>query len=181
VAVISRRIAERMGLSAQAIQRIYLTGLLHDVGKIGVPEAVLGKPGRLTDEEFEQIKQHPGIGARILGGIRQLDHVVVGIYTHHERLDGKGYPQGLRGDQVPQEGRIVGLADAFDAMTSQRPYRQSLPLETVLDELRRLSGAQFDPAAAEAFLSMDVEKLLEDLRRPDSTVFPAPAASEAFA
>jgi len=179
VAVVSRRIAERMGLDAQAVQRIYLSGLLHDIGKIGVPEHVLGKPGRLTDEEFAQMKQHPGIGARILGGIRQLDQVVVGIYTHHERLDGKGYPQGLRGDQWPLEGRIVGLADAFDAMTSHRPYRQALDLRAVLDELRRLSGAQFDPAAAEAFLSLDVERLLDELRQPASTVFPAPAAQEA--
>jgi hypothetical protein len=179
VAVLSRRLAERMGLAPAVVQRIYLSGLLHDIGKIGVPEHVLRKPGRLTDEEFAQMKQHPGIGARILGGIRQLEQVVVGIYTHHERLDGKGYPQGLKGDQWPIEGRIVGLADAFDAMTSQRPYRQSLALPGVLEEIKRLSGTQFAPVVVETFLAMDPQKVLEELRQRGGDVLPATCGQEA--
>jgi putative nucleotidyltransferase with HDIG domain len=175
VAFISRRLAQRMGLAPARVEQVYLTGLLHDIGKIGVPESVLSKPGRLTEEEFGAIRQHPAIGARILGSIRQLDHVVSGISTHHERFDGKGYPQGLAGGEIPQDGQIVGLADAFDAMTSERTYRGALPLAKALEELRRASGAQFAPAVVEAFFALDIARLVEELRQPASTVFPAAA------
>ncbi len=175
VAIISRRLAEKIGLPEAKVQRIYLAGLLHDIGKIGVPESVLRKPGRLSDEEFREIQTHPGIGARILGGIRQLDDVMGGIYCHHERPDGKGYPQGLRGEQVPRDGLIVGLSDSFDAMTTDRVYRKALALPVVVEELRRQSGLQFAPDLVEAFLSLDLAQLLEELREPASTVFPAPA------
>ena len=166
VAMLSREIAKASGFSPAKVQQVYLSGLLHDVGKIGVPESVLCKEGRLTDEEYADIKRHPAIGAKILQGIRQLDEVVIGILTHHERPDGRGYPRGLKGMEVPMEGRIVGLADVFDAMTSDRTYRKALPLTQVIDEIRRCSGTQFDPMLVEKFLAMNIEKLLEDIRRP---------------
>jgi len=178
VAIISRRLAEECGLAPEKVQQIYLTGLLHDIGKIGVPESTLRKPGRLTDEEYESIKKHPGIGAKILGGIRQLDDAIPGILSHHERLDGKGYPQGLRGDQVPQDARIIGLADCFDAMTSDRIYRKAMPLETVLEEIRTCAGTQFDAEIARKFLSLDLEGFLEELRQPAQTVFPVAVGQE---
>jgi HD-GYP domain-containing protein (c-di-GMP phosphodiesterase class II) len=172
VAMISRKLAEMCGFTPAKVQQVYLMGLLHDIGKIGVPEAVLCKPGRLTDEEFELIKKHPAVGARILGGIRQLDDVVAGILTHHERLDGRGYPNKLQGDQVPFEGRIVGLADCFDAMTSNRTYRAALPLAAVLEEIRKHSGTQFEPTLVEKFLTLDLEKFLKEIHAPAKTVFP---------
>ena len=129
-----------------------MAGLLHDVGKIGVPESVLQKTGRLTPEEFEQMKKHPQIGARILADVKQVKPLVPGVLYHHERYDGKGYPAGLAGSDIPLMGRIICLADCFDAMTSNRTYRKALPLEVALTEIRRCAGTQFDPALAEAFL-----------------------------
>jgi HD-GYP domain-containing protein (c-di-GMP phosphodiesterase class II) len=164
VAMISRRLAEACGFAPKKVKQIYLMGLLHDIGKIGVPEAVLCKTGRLTEEEFEAIKKHPTVGAKILGGIRQLDDVVVGILTHHERLDGKGYPRKLPAADIPIEGRIVCLADCFDAMTSNRTYRSALPLETAIAELRKCAGTQFDADLVEKFLAMDLTKFLDELR-----------------
>jgi HD-GYP domain-containing protein (c-di-GMP phosphodiesterase class II) len=179
VAMISRRLAEECQLDAAKVQQIYLAGLLHDVGKIGVPESTLCKPGRLTDEEYEAIKRHPGIGAKILGGIRQLDDIIPGILCHHERLDGKGYPEGISGYRLPLEARIIGLADCFDAMTSDRIYRKALPLETVLAEIHDHAGTQFDPVVAEKFLALDLAAFLEELRQPAKTVFPVAISQEA--
>jgi hypothetical protein len=178
VAMISKRLAEECDLPPAKVQQIYLAGLLHDIGKIGVPESTLCKPGRLTKEEYEVIKRHPGIGARILGGIRQLDDVIVGILCHHERLDGRGYPQGLKGDEVPLEARIIGMADCFDAMTSDRIYRKALPLSAVIAEIRQHAGTQFDPMAAERLLALDLEAWLEELRQPAKTVFPVTVTQE---
>lgn len=169
VALLSKLLAQKYGMSPQKSQELYLAGLLHDIGKIGVPEAVLSKEGRLTPEEYGFIKHHPLIGSRILQGIRQLDAVIVGILTHHERPDGRGYPQGLAGDQVPIEGRIVGLADVFDAMTSDRTYRKALGVQQALDEIGRCKGTQFDPELAELLLQFDFQKLMEDLRQCAST------------
>ncbi len=166
VAIISKRLAEEYGFGPEKVQQLYLAGLLHDIGKIGVPEATLRKEGRLTNDEYESIKRHPVISARILGGIRQLDNVMLGILHHHERLDGRGYPDGLAGDDVPIEGLIVGLADCFDAMTSDRTYRKALPLETAIDEIKAHSGTQFHPVLVEKLLSLDLEAFLEELRRP---------------
>ena len=173
VAIISRRLAELMGCDEKKVHQIYLMGLLHDIGKIGVPESVLCKPGKLTEEEFETIKRHPAIGAKILGGIRQLDDIVSGILTHHERPDGKGYPRGLKGSEIPLEGLIVGLADCFDAMTSNRTYRNALPLSVVLAEIRKHAGSQFHPELVEKFLGMNPEAFLREIHQPVKAVFPA--------
>ena len=178
VAIISKRLAEKCGLAPARVQQIYLAGLLHDIGKIGVPESTLCKPGRLTEEEYDQVKRHPGIGAKILGGIRQLDDVISGILCHHERLDGGGYPQGLTAKDLPLDARIIGLADCFDAMTSDRIYRKALPLEVVIKEISDHAGTQFDPEVAGRLLAMDLEAFLEELREPAETVFPVGLAQE---
>jgi len=179
VAIISKRLAESMGLPSARVQQIYLAGLMHDVGKIGVPESVLCKPGRLTAEEYDAVKKHPALGAKILGDIRQLDDVIGGILYHHERLDGRGYPQGLYGDEVPLDARIIGLADCFDAMSSDRTYRQALPLDAVISEIRKCAGTQFDPDVVEHLLQWDLQALLAELCQPAKTVFPIQIAQEA--
>jgi len=155
VAWLGRSLAEAAGLDSHTVERLYLAGLLHDVGKIGVPESVLTKPGRLTDEEFAIIKAHPRIGARILQGIRQMQDLIPGVLYHHERYDGGGYPDGIAGDNIPLFGRVLCLADSFDAMSSSRTYRNALPLHEVLEEVRRCAGDQFDPHLAEVFVDLD--------------------------
>ena len=164
VALLCRQLAIEAKLSEHEVDRIYMAGLLHDVGKIGVPEAVLQKPGKLTPEEFDQMKKHPEIGARILADIKQIRDIIPGVLHHHERYDGKGYPAGLAAEGIPMMGRILCLADCFDAMTSNRTYRKALPLEVALTEIRRCSGTQFDPGLAEAFLRTDCEEFRELLR-----------------
>lgn len=168
VAAISRRLAEDCGFDAQRVHHIYLSGLLHDIGKIGVPEAVLRKEGKLTDEEYESMKRHPSIGAKILERIHNLEPVIAGVLSHHERLDGTGYPRGLRKKDIPVEGRIVGLADSWDAMTSCRTYRHALSFEKAVEELKNCSGVQFDPLLVEMFLSWDLEAYMDELRGLDS-------------
>jgi putative nucleotidyltransferase with HDIG domain len=165
VALIARRLAAELGFGPERLRRVYLAGLLHDIGKIGIPERVLCKPGGLTDPEYENIKRHPAVGARILEGIRHLEAMIPAILTHHERPDGQGYPQGLRGEQIPVEGKILCLADVFDAMTSERTYRKALPLATVVEEFRRHAGTQFDAGLVEVLLSMDLEGLLAEARQ----------------
>ena len=164
VALVSRHLAQQMGLNEKDVEQIYMAGLLHDVGKIGVPEAVLQKTGKLTPEEFDQMKRHPQIGARILQDIKQVREIVPGVLHHHERYDGKGYPVGLAGEKIPLMGRIICLADCFDAMTSNRTYRKALPLEVALTEIRRCSGTQFDPRLTEYFLLTGPEGFRELLR-----------------
>jgi len=178
VAKVSERLAIEMGYSRERVRQIYLAGLLHDVGKIGVPESVLRKPGRLNEEEYDQIKRHPTIAAKILGGIRQLDEVATGILTHHERLDGRGYPQSLSESELPMEGRIIGLADSFDAMTSDRCYRPALSLPDVIEELRRHAGTQFDPELVEKFLAIDLNEFLIELRSDDRQFKPLAVGKE---
>jgi HD-GYP domain-containing protein (c-di-GMP phosphodiesterase class II) len=158
VAVLGRQLAIEAGMGEAFAERAYMTGLLHDVGKIGVPESVLQKTGRLTPEEFEQMKKHPQIGARILRDIKQISDMIPGVLHHHERYDGQGYPAGLVGEDIPLMGRIICLADCFDAMTSNRTYRKALPLEVAMTEIRRCSGTQFDPALTEAFLRIAAGK-----------------------
>jgi putative two-component system response regulator len=131
-----------------------MMGLLHDVGKIGVPDAVINKPGRLTDDEFAKIKNHPVMGARILKKIREMPKLVTGARWHHERYDGRGYPDGLKGTDIPEEARIIGVADAYDAMTSNRSYRDSMPQEKVREQIESGKGTQFDPKFADIMLQM---------------------------
>ena len=164
VALVSRHLAQQMGLADHDVEQIYMAGLLHDVGKIGVPEAVLQKTGKLTPEEFDQMKRHPQIGARILQDIKQMREIIPGVLHHHERYDGKGYPSGLAGEKIPLMGRVICLADCFDAMTSNRTYRKALPLEVALTEIRRCSGTQFDPRLAEHFLLTGPDGFRELLR-----------------
>lgn len=163
VAIISRwlaeRIAEREPLDEEHIHRIYLAGLLHDIGKIGINERVLCKNGKLTDEERACIQGHPTIGAGILRGIKQMRHIVSGVLCHHERIDGKGYPDGLTGDEIPLTAKIVGLADSFDAMTSKRVYRDALSVEHALDQIRKGLGTQFDEHVGRIFLESDIYDL----------------------
>jgi len=147
-------IAEELGLDAETVRKVRLAGLLHDVGKIGIRDSVLGKPGQLNDEEFAVMKSHPAVGGTILKPVAQLADVVPGVVSHHERFDGRGYPGGLKGEDIPLLGRIIGVADAFDAMTSDRVYRPRLPDETALAELRKHSGGQFDSRMVKAFLSL---------------------------
>ena len=161
VALLARHLVIEAGLGDAFAERAYMTGLLHDVGKIGVSESVLQKTGRLTPEEFEQMKKHPAIGARILQDIKQITDLIPGVLHHHERYDGQGYPAKLIGENIPLMGRIICLADCFDAMTSNRTYRKALPLEVALTEIRRCSGTQFDPLLTEAFLRIGAEKFRE--------------------
>ncbi|MDD2717452.1 MAG: HD domain-containing protein [Candidatus Wallbacteria bacterium] len=146
-------IAREMKLSQAEIEKLEYAGLLHDIGKIGVMEQILNKPGRLTNEEFGSIKKHPVIGFEILKSIDFLKDVTLLVRHHHERFDGKGYPDGLVGEAIPLGARIIAVADTFDAMTSDRPYRKGLPVEIALKEIRNCSGSQFDPRVVEAFVS----------------------------
>jgi HD-GYP domain-containing protein (c-di-GMP phosphodiesterase class II) len=164
VALLSRHLARAAGLGEEEIEQIYVAALLHDVGKIGIPEAVLQKTGKLTDEEFSQMKRHPLIGSRILQDVPQLKHVLPGVLHHHERFDGRGYPDGLADDHIPLMGRIICLADSFDAMTSNRTYRPGMPIETALAEIKKCAGSHFDPKLAEAFLQTSGADYLELLR-----------------
>ena len=157
VALLSQKIGAAAGLHEERVRRVHIAGLVHDVGKIGIPESVLCKPGRLTDEEFEIIKTHPDIGARILRDIPHFEDVIPGVLHHHERYDGKGYPAGLTGNSIPEFGRIIAVADSFDAMSSTRTYRSALHRARVLDEMRRCAGTQFDPIFVESFLSIDLD------------------------
>lgn len=145
-------IATQLGLDAKRVERLRLAGLLHDIGKLGVPDEVLRKPGKLTEAEFAEIRKHPELGARILAGAN-LEDISAWVLFHHERLDGHGYPYGLEGGQVGLEARILSVADSFEAMTSDRVYRRALTLSDALAELERCSGTQFDPAVVRAFLS----------------------------
>ena len=163
VAFIARWIAEQLAaqglMPSEHIQVVYLTGLLHDIGKIGVDDHLLRKTGSLTDEERDAIRKHPQIGAGILRGIRQMRDVIPGVMCHHERYDGQGYPNQLKGDQIPLVARIVGLADSFDAMTSRRSYREALTIKQAMKEIEANLGRQFDPVIGRVFLESDINRV----------------------
>lgn len=154
VAIYSRQIAKRMGLSDYEQERIYYIGLLHDIGKIGIPSSILTKPSRLTDEEFEVIKRHPMLGCNIMKDFTSIKGAENGIRYHHERYDGKGYNDGLKGEEIPLEGRIICVADSYDAMSSRRCYRNALQYDFILEELKKNAGIQFDPDIVKHMIDM---------------------------
>jgi HD-GYP domain-containing protein (c-di-GMP phosphodiesterase class II) len=182
VAFVSRWIAERLSaqeaLDGEQIHKVYLAGLLHDIGKIGIDEAVLRKKGKLTEEELDRIKKHPSIGAGILHSIKQMRDIVPGVLCHHERLDGKGYPGGLVDGQIPLTGKIVGLADSFDAMTSKRTYREARTVEQAIAEVEKGIGTQFDEKVARAFLDSDIYQLWDIIQGSLSEVSRGSSFSE---
>ena len=154
VAEYSKEIAARYGFNEEQQNDIYITGLLHDVGKIGIPDAIINKESKLTEEEFEIIKKHPIIGTQILETIKEMPELSSGARWHHERYDGKGYPDGLEGPDIPEIARIIAVADAYDAMTSNRSYRAAMTQNEVREEIERCSGSQFDPIFAGIMLEM---------------------------
>lgn len=154
VAEYSKEIARRAGFSEKMQNDIYMMGLLHDVGKIGIPDAIINKPAKLTDEEYATIQNHPVMGAKILKNITEFPKLSTGARWHHERYDGKGYPDGISGEDIPREARIIAIADAYDAMSSRRSYRDVLSQEKIRSEVQKGKGTQFDPAFAEIMLSM---------------------------
>jgi putative nucleotidyltransferase with HDIG domain len=144
--------AAELGLGAARVERIRLAGLLHDIGKIGIADPILRKPGELSEAEWSEMRKHPELGARILAGAN-LDDISGWVLAHHERPDGQGYPAGLAADEIPLEARILAVADSFEAMTSHRVYRTAMPFDDAVDELRRHAGTQFDAAVVEAFIA----------------------------
>lgn len=154
VADYSREIARRYGWNEDQAEKIWLIGLLHDIGKIGIPDYIINKPDRLTDEEYEITKQHPEMGWHILQNIPEFPELAIGAHWHHERYDGNGYPDGIKGNDIPIEARIIAVADTYDAMTSRRSYRDILPQKVVRDEIAQGSGNQFDPVFASIMLEM---------------------------
>ena len=156
VGVYSSKLAREMGFAKEFIERVYIAGLLHDVGKIGVPDAVILKPDKLDAEEYAEIMKHPGIGAKILEPVDFLKDVTACVRHHHEWFDGskRGYPDRLAGDRIPLPSRVILVCDTVEAMTSDRPYRKAMPLDTVYSELTKFSGSQFDPTCVEAFLRL---------------------------
>lgn len=153
VSTLATKLAKSIKLDDETVNRIEVAGILHDVGKIGIPDNILQKPGRLSDEEMAIVKNHPAFSAQIIKST-SLKDIVSAVKAHHERWDGKGYPYGLKGEQIPLEARILALADTFDAMTSDRPYRKGLPINEALNEIARCAGYQFDPRLAKQFLAM---------------------------
>ncbi len=161
VARIAVRLGEQLGLNPNQRGDLYLMGLLHDVGKIGIDDGVLKKPSRLTETEYRQIQSHVKIGVHILSDLKKLHHLLPGVAHHHENLDGTGYPSGLAGESIPLEARILAVADAYDAMSSSRPYRRRLSPEQIDDIFRKGAGSQWDPKVIEALFACraDVERI----------------------
>ncbi|HEY6004187.1 MAG TPA: HD domain-containing phosphohydrolase [Anaeromyxobacter sp.] len=167
VSILAERISREMGLSEKDVEMVRIAGILHDVGKIGTPESVLAKPGRLEPEEYELFKKHSALGHRIVSAVKELEPVGKAILHHHERFDGNGYPAGLSGQAIPQLSRILAVCDTYDAMTTTRPYRTSLGHRAAVEELARCAGRQLDPDAVRAFL-----RLYEDAA-PTYPAFPS--------
>jgi putative nucleotidyltransferase with HDIG domain len=151
VAEISKIIAAEMGWGRRDLEMIDWGGVLHDLGKVGISDSILNKPGKLTDEEFAIMKSHPSIGGQIIGGIAFLEPLMPYIAQHHERYDGRGYPAGFKGEEIAIQGRLLAIADTYDAMTSDRPYRKGLAAHIAYDEILKCTGTQFDPVLVRAF------------------------------
>jgi len=154
VSSLALRVGLKMSLPSDQLDALALAGQLHDVGKIGIPDHILQKPGRLTEEEYRTIKRHPALGARMVASVRELAAAVPAVRHHHERFDGKGYPGRLRGEDIPLAARIIAVVDAFDSMVRERPYGYGVSQETALEEIRRNSGTQFDPRVVRALLEV---------------------------
>lgn len=157
VTLYSLILASKLGLTDTALEEIETAGLLHDIGKIGIPQSILCKTAKLTDEEFEIMKDHTGQGAKMIQNVKKLRAVASWLKSHHERWDGRGYPCGLNGTDIPLFARVIALADTYDAMTSTRPYRKALPHEIAIQEIKRCAGMQFDPELAELFVANEAE------------------------
>ena len=169
VAEYARKIAARMGKSKEEQEEIYRAGLLHDVGKIRIPAEIINKPGKLTEEEYNIIKIHPVTGYHILQGISEESEIAIAAKYHHERFDGKGYPNGLAGENIPEVARILGVADSYDAMASNRSYRNALPQEVVQGEIKKGRGTQFDPQIADIMLQMMDEDTEYSMKETESS------------
>lgn len=154
VSAYSVLIGKHIGLSNDDLKALQIGGLFHDIGKIGVPDSILLKESKLTDDEYSEIKNHPSIGAHILSTATIFKNIIPIVKHHHERYDGHGYPSQLQGDKIPYLARITAIADSFDAMTSRRTYRDSLPIETVIEEFETCRGTQFDPELTDTFLDI---------------------------
>lgn len=153
-----REIAKDIGLSKEKVEEVYFGGILHDIGKIGIEDEILNKKGKLTPEEYDKIKQHTVIGYEIILQAGMFNELLPAIRSHHERIDGRGYPDGLVGDEIPLMAKILAVSDAFDAMVADRPYRKGLPVDEALQEIKRGAGTQFDPVLARHFIGI-VERL----------------------
>jgi HD-GYP domain-containing protein (c-di-GMP phosphodiesterase class II) len=140
--------------SDKFIEHLHVASLLHDIGKIGIPESILNKEGPLNDEEQKKMREHPVIGSIILQPIKELEDAIMGVKYHHEKFDGTGYPDGLKGDQIPLVASLISVADAFDAMTTDRPYRKALTYQQAIEEIKKGKGKQFDPVMADAFIDL---------------------------
>ncbi|MBI4567910.1 MAG: HD-GYP domain-containing protein, partial [Planctomycetes bacterium] len=186
VTEVAVKIAQEMAMDAAYTEKIRLSALLHDIGKIGVSEKILRKPARLTDEEFAQIKKHPVIGADIVENIESLQEEALGVRYHHEKWNGTGYPEGLKGEEIPLIARIICVSDSFDAMTSNRPYRKNFDIEEVIREFERCAQVQFDARVVDAFIRLvkrgdvkpvfllQAENAPEPERKKSSGVYQAP-------
>jgi HD-GYP domain-containing protein (c-di-GMP phosphodiesterase class II) len=157
VAAYAVQLARALGLGPERCERIRLAGLLHDVGKVALERSILHKPGALDDREWAQVRDHPRLSAHIIGGVTQFAPYLAGARHHHERYDGRGYPDGLAGTDIPLDARILAVADAFDAMTSDRSYRPALSHEEAKGRLVADSGTQFDPECVAAFVSLELD------------------------
>jgi HD-GYP domain-containing protein (c-di-GMP phosphodiesterase class II) len=158
VSALCQSMGEILNLPEHEIEELKSVGLLHDIGKIAIDEKVLNKPGKLTDDEWKEIKRHPEIGYRILNTVNDMSDMANYLLYHHESWDGKGYPKGLIGEEIPFVSRIITIADAYDAMTSERSYRGALPDEVALEELRKNAGLQFDPRLVKVFIETLLDK-----------------------
>jgi HD-GYP domain-containing protein (c-di-GMP phosphodiesterase class II) len=171
----SAMLAREIGMRSGRLEAITYAGMLHDIGKLGVPTKVLQKSGRLTEEEFSAVQLHPMRGLEIVREIGFLDEALAGIMHHHERIDGRGYPLGLAGDEIPEFARVIAVADAFDSMTSTRSYRGARRMSEAIAELRKWSGSQFDPALVDAFVAA-LQR--EGWERPEPVAAPPPGSAE---
>jgi putative nucleotidyltransferase with HDIG domain len=173
VAIYSRDVAERMGLSAEMQEHAYLCGLVHDIGKIGLPPGLLEKPGALTLDERRQMQEHSAIGERILGHVDEYSEIATVVRHHHERIDGQGYPDGRKGESIPLVSRIIAVADAYNAMTSDRPYRDAMPSRVARLRLAQAVDSQFDTAVVAAFEAIlaGADEDYRLARRPDFLEF----------